>query len=182
MKLGRFLIPLGVFALLVLFLAVGLNHSREVGVLKSPLVNHDIPQWELPLLNDPQHRLGSQALKGQWYVLNVWGSWCPACRQEHPVLLKARASSSVRIIGVDWKDDDADANEWLTKLGNPYTDVVSDRAGDTAINLGVAAAPETFLVNPEGVIVYKQVGEVTPRDWQNEFLGRLPPELARSAP
>ena len=180
MKFGRFLIPLLVFALLVVFFAVGLRHSREVGVLKSPLVGRAVPQWELPRLDDPAQKLGSQALKGQWYVLNVWGSWCPACRQEHPVLLQAHAGSSVRIIGLDWKDDDGDAHEWLTKLGNPYTDIVSDHDGGTAIDLGVAAAPETFLVNPEGVIVYKQVGEVTPQDWNTEFLGRLPPELARS--
>ena len=180
MKLSRFVIPLGVFALLVVFMAVGLRHSHEVGVLKSPLVGRAVPQWELPLLTDPTQKLGSQSLKGQWYVLNVWGSWCPSCQAEHPLLLQARSSSAVRIVGIDWKDDDGDAHQWLRQLGNPYSDIVTDHDGGTVIDLGVAAAPETFLVNPDGVIVYKQVGVLTAKDWKTEFLGRLPPELARS--
>ena len=180
MKFSRFVIPLAVFGLLVVFLAVGLNHSREVGVLKSPLVGRAVPDWELPRMDDPATKLGARQLKGQWYVLNVWGSWCYACRAEHAMLLQARATSSVRIIGVDWKDEEDDAHTWLTKLGNPYTDLVTDHEGSTAIDLGVAAAPESFLVNPEGVIVYKQVGVITAEAWKNEFLSRLPPELARS--
>lgn len=172
----RFLVPLGVFAMLVVVLTVGINRSGEVGVLKSPLVGHEIPDWELPLLADPGKTLASRDLKGQWYVLNFWGTWCYACRQEHPVLLQAQREARVKIIGVDWRDENAaDALEWLSKLGNPYTQVVTDRVGDTAINLGIAKAPESFLVNPKGVIVYKQAGEITPEAWKQEFLSRLPP-------
>jgi cytochrome c biogenesis protein CcmG/thiol:disulfide interchange protein DsbE len=170
----RFLVPLGVFVALVVVLASGINHSGEVGVLQSPLVGHEIPDWELPTLTDPAKTLGSKALKGQWYVLNFWGTWCYACRAEHPTLLQAQRAARVQIIGVDWRDENADALEWLSRLGNPYTQVISDRSGDTAINLGIAKAPESFLVNPQGVIVYKEAGVITPEIWQREFLSRLP--------
>lgn len=172
----RFLVPLGLFVVLVVVLAVGINHSREVGVLQSPLVGRQIPDWNLPTLTDPGKTLGSQALKGQWYVLNVWGTWCYACRAEHSALLRAQRDGRVQIIGIDWKDADSDALDWLSKLGNPYSQVVTDHEGRTAIDLGIAAAPESFLVNPEGVIVYKQPGVITPEDWQREFLSRLPPQ------
>jgi cytochrome c biogenesis protein CcmG, thiol:disulfide interchange protein DsbE len=177
----RFLVPLGLFIALVVVLAVGINHSPEVGVLQSPLVGHEIPDWELPTLTDPGRTLGSKELKGQWYVLNVWGTWCYACRAEHSTLLQARRDARVQIIGIDWKDENPDALEWLSKLGNPYSQVVTDHEGRTAIDLGIAAAPESFLVNPQGVIVYKQPGVITAESWQREFLSRLPPDSAVSA-
>jgi cytochrome c biogenesis protein CcmG/thiol:disulfide interchange protein DsbE len=170
----RFLVPLGCFVLLVVVLAVGINHSSETGVLKSPLVGHQIPDWELPLLTDPARQLGSRELKGQWYVLNFWGTWCYACRAEHPTLLAAQREARVQIIGIDWRDENADALEWLSRLGNPYTQVLTDHAGDTAIDLGIAKAPESFLVNPQGIIVYKETGVITPESWRREFLSRLP--------
>ena len=176
----RFLVPLGVFIALVVVLAVGINHSHEVGVLQSPLVGHQMPDWELPVLTDPARTLGSRELKGQWYVLNYWGAWCYACRVEHPTLLQAQREARVQIIGVDWVADNPDENaaalELLSRLGNPYSKVVTDRDGRTAIDLGVAGAPESFLVNPRGVIVYKEPGVITPQIWQREFLARLPPQ------
>ncbi len=178
----RFLVPLGLFAALVVVLAVGINHSREVGVLQSPLVGHQIPDWELPTLTDPSKTLRSRELRGQWYVLNFWGTWCFACRAEHKQLLQAQRDARVQIIGVDWKDENADALEWLSRLGNPYSQVVSDHDGKTAIDLGVAAAPESFLVNPDGVIVYKEPGVITAESWQREFLSRLPPRSSAPAP
>jgi cytochrome c biogenesis protein CcmG, thiol:disulfide interchange protein DsbE len=176
----RFLFPLGLFAVLVVVLAVGINHSHDVGVLKSPLVGHQIPDWELPMLTDPTKSLGSRELKGQWYVLNYWGAWCYACRVEHPTLLQAQREARVQIIGVDWvsgnQDENANALELLARNGNPYRQVVTDRDGRTAIDLGIAGAPESLLVNPQGVILYKEPGIITPEIWQREFLSRLPPQ------
>lgn len=178
----RFLVPLGAFAALVVVLAVGINHSHEVGVLKSPLVGHQIPDWELPVLTDPTKSLGSRDLKGQWYVLNYWGAWCYSCRVEHPTLLQAQREGRVQIIGVDWVADNPDENaaalEMLSRQGNPYRQVVIDRDGRTAIDLGIAQAPESLLVNPQGVIVYKEPGVITPEIWRREFLARLPPQSA----
>lgn len=179
----RFLVPLGVFAVLVVVLAVGIKHSADVDVLKSPLVGRQIPDWELPLLTDPSQKVGSTELKGQWYVLNFFGSWCYACRVEHPLLLEAQREARLPIIGVDWKEErPEDGLEWLSKLGNPYSKVVTDAVGNTAIDLGIAKAPESLLVNPEGVIVYKEAGVITPEIWKREFLSRLPPQPATPAP
>jgi cytochrome c biogenesis protein CcmG, thiol:disulfide interchange protein DsbE len=176
----RFLVPLAVFIALVGVLAVGINHSPDVGVLKSPLVGHEIPDWQLPVLTDPTKSLGSRDLKGQWYVLNYWGAWCYSCRVEHPTLLQAQREARVQIIGVDWVADVADENaaalDMLSRLGNPYSKVVTDRDGRTAIDLGIAQAPESLLVNPQGVIVYKEPGVITPEIWRREFLSRLPPQ------
>lgn len=176
----RFLVPLVVFAAVVVVLGVGIKDSRTVGVLQSPLVGHQIPDWELPILTDPGKTLGSRQLRGQWYVLNYWGAWCYACRVEHATLLQMQREGRVQIIGVDWVADNPGENEQalelLSKMGNPYRQVVTDRDGRTAINLGVAAAPESFLVNPQGVIVYKEPGVITPAIWKREFLPRLPPQ------
>jgi cytochrome c biogenesis protein CcmG, thiol:disulfide interchange protein DsbE len=177
----RFLIPLGVFGVLAVVLAVGIKDSHDVGVLKSPLVGHQIPDWELPVLTDPGKTLGSRELKGRWYVLNYWGTWCYACRAEHSQLLQAQRDDRVPIIGIDWKDENPDALDYLSKLGNPYSQIVTDHDGHTAIDLGVAMAPETFLVNPDGVIVYKEPGVITPAIWQREFLSRLPPQSSARA-
>jgi cytochrome c biogenesis protein CcmG/thiol:disulfide interchange protein DsbE len=176
----RFLVPVAVFAALVVVLAVGINHSREVGVLQSPLVGREIPDWELPVLTDPTKSVGSRELKGQWYVLNYWGAWCDSCRIEHPLLLQAQHEGRVQIIGVDWvagvQDENAAALEMLSQQGNPYSQVVTDRDGRTAVDLGIAQAPESLLVNPQGIIVYKEPGIITSEIWQREFLARLPPQ------
>ena len=181
----RFLVPVGVFAALVVVLAVGINHSHEVGVLKSPLVGHQIPDWELPVLTDSTKTLGSRELKGQWYVLNYWGAWCYACRAEHPLLLQAQREGRVQIVGVDWVAGNADENaaalDMLSRQGNPYSQVVTDRDGTTAIDLGIAGAPESLLVNPQGVIVYKEPGVITAEIWRREFLSRLPPQSSAPA-
>jgi cytochrome c biogenesis protein CcmG, thiol:disulfide interchange protein DsbE len=173
LRSARFLVPLGAFALLVVVLGVGIKHSPEVGVIVSPLVGKPAPDWTLPSLGAPTRMVGSKDLQGQWYVLNVWGTWCEACRAEHAMLLQVQRSGQVPIIGIDWNDDDTSAAEWLARLGNPYRAVAVDHDGRAAIAWGVYGAPETFLVNPQGVVVYKQVGELTQDVWRQQFLARL---------
>src|SRR5207245_9002499 len=101
-----------------------------------------------PSLTDGDRTVSATSLRGRWYLLNVWGSWCGTCREEHSMLLEVRQSGLVPLIGLDWKDDDAQALSWLQQLGNPYEVVAVDREGRTAIDWGVYAAPESFLVNP----------------------------------
>jgi len=175
---GRFLIPLVAFALLVGLLWVGIRHSAEVGVIQSPLIGKAAPEWSLPSLTDPAERVGSKDLQGKWYVLNIWGTWCPACREEHNTLLEVERSAGVPIIGIDWNDDDAQARDYLSELGNPYRAVAVDHDGRAAIAWGVYGAPETFLVSPEGVVVYKHIGALTPQVWQTQFAARLPPRAS----
>jgi cytochrome c biogenesis protein CcmG, thiol:disulfide interchange protein DsbE len=176
--LNRFLLPLLLFALLVVVLAIGIRHSPGKGTIASPLVGRAAPGFSLPSLTDAQHLVRSQDLKGQWYVLNVWGTWCVECRAEHSMLIEAGRAGLVPIIGLDWKDEDDHALDWLAQLGNPYKAVAVDRDGRTAVDWGVYGAPETFLVNAQGVIVYKLVGPLTRESWRREFLPRLPRRAA----
>ena len=176
--MNRFLLPLGAFVLLAAVLAIGIRHAPEKGVIASPLLGKPAPQFSLPSLTDPARPVRSADLKGRWYLFNVWGTWCVECRAEHETLLRVRRAGVVPLIGLDWKDDDAQALAWLQQLGNPYESVAADRAGRTAIDWGVYGAPETFLVNPQGVVVYKHVGALTYQTWTREIL----PRVSRTTP
>jgi cytochrome c biogenesis protein CcmG, thiol:disulfide interchange protein DsbE len=178
--MNRFLLPLGAFALLAIVLAIGIKHSPEKGVIPSALIGKPAPQFTLPVLTDSNRTFSTSELKGRWYVFNVWGTWCGECRAEHNTLLEIRKMAQVPLIGLDWKDEDPQALQWLTELGNPYEVVAADREGRTAIDWGVYGAPETFLVDPQGIVVYKYVGPLTLDAWQTQFVPRLPRQAARS--
>jgi cytochrome c biogenesis protein CcmG, thiol:disulfide interchange protein DsbE len=172
--MNRFLLPLGVFVLLVIVLAVGIRHAPEKDIIASPLIGKPAPAFSLPDLSDPTRSVRSAELRGRWYLFNVWGTWCFECRAEHQTLLEVQRAAVLPIVGLDWKDDDAQARAWLTQLGNPYELVAVDHLGRTAIDWGVYGAPETFLVNPEGIVVYKLVGPLTHEAWTRDILPRLP--------
>jgi cytochrome c biogenesis protein CcmG/thiol:disulfide interchange protein DsbE len=176
--MNRFALPAAVFALLVVVLAIGIKHSPDKGTIMSPLLGKPAPQFSLPNLTDPARVVSSAGLKGRWYLLNVWGTWCGECRAEHEMLLQVRRAAVVPLVGLDWKDDDAQALSWLAQLGNPYEVVAVDRSGRTAIDWGVYGAPETFLVNPQGIVVFKHVGALTPDVWTRDILPRLAPRAA----
>jgi cytochrome c biogenesis protein CcmG, thiol:disulfide interchange protein DsbE len=176
----RFLLPLGAFLVLAIILAIGVKHSPDNGVIKSPLIGKTVPDFDLPNLQDPSRHVSSADLKGHWYVFNVWGTWCPTCHEEHPWLLEYQKQGVVPIIGMDWNDQDDAALQYLGQEGNPYSTVIVDHDGRTAINFGVYAAPETFLVNPDGIIVYKCTGALTRDVWKREILPRIPKGAAKS--
>jgi cytochrome c biogenesis protein CcmG, thiol:disulfide interchange protein DsbE len=178
--MNRYLLPLGVFALLALVLAIGIRHAPEKDIIPSPLLGKPAPQFSLPDLIRPAHRVTSADLKGHWYLFNVWGTWCSECRAEHETLLKVQRAGVVPLIGLDWKDVDSEARTWLTELGNPYQAVGVDPSGRVAIDWGVYGAPETFLVDPRGVIVHKHVGALTEQVWSREILPRLSGQSRRS--
>jgi cytochrome c biogenesis protein CcmG/thiol:disulfide interchange protein DsbE len=171
--MNRFVLPLAAFALLLLVLIAGLRHAPEKGVIVSPLLGKQAPQFSLPGLLDDTSPLQAQTLRGHWSLLNVWGTWCQECRAEHETLLQIKHQGKVPIFGIDWKDDDTQARAWLSELGNPYERVGADREGRVAIDWGVYGAPESFLINPAGTVVYKHVGALTPQIWEQEFLSRL---------
>jgi len=168
----------GIFMALVIVLVVGLRHAPEKGVIVSPFLGKSAPQFTLPLLSDPAQQLDTAQLKGGWHLVNVWGTWCVECRAEHPALLAIQREGRVPIVGINWRDEDGAALQWLAQLGNPYSIVGADRDGRVAIDWGVYAAPESFLVSPEGVVVEKEIGAMTAEDWQSKFL----PHLAGGAP
>ncbi|WP_312238014.1 DsbE family thiol:disulfide interchange protein [Stenotrophomonas sp.] len=144
-------------------------------VLPSALIGKPAPAFILPVLHDPTIKVSSTELRGAPYVLNVWGSWCAACREEHPILTRFAETKRVRVIGYNWKDEPADALRWLEQLGNPFVLVLSDLEGRTAIDWGVTAAPETFLVDASGVVRWKYSGALSQRVIDTQLI----PELAK---
>ncbi len=172
--MSRFLIPAAIFLALAGVLYVGVVHSPNKSTMQSVLLGKPVPAFSLPVLGKPGETLTNTQLAGRPWVLNVWGTWCPECRVEHEVLLAIARQNLVPLIGLDWKDDDDAALEWLARLGNPYTVVAVDRDGRTAINFGVYGAPETFFIEAEGRVQYRHVGAMTAEVWEREFMSRLP--------
>lgn len=158
-KVLRYLLPLAIFLVLVVFLWRGLFlNPREV---PSPLIGKQVPAFSVPLLGDPSQTLSAADLRGKVYLLNVWGSWCVSCREEHPVLVELAKKGTIPIYGLNWKDKREDALAWLERYGDPYIGSGVDRDGRVAINFGVYGAPETYLIDRQGVIRFKQTGPLT---------------------
>ena len=162
MKPSRWL-PLAAFALLAALLAAGVWMSRKPNrdALPSPLIGKPAPEFSLPVLHDPAYTVKLSDLRGQPFLMNVWGSWCVECRVEHPVLTKFAETKRLRVVGYNWKDEPADALRWLEQFGNPYMVVLSDVEGRTALDWGVYGAPESFLVDGKGIVRWKHVGPLT---------------------
>lgn len=157
--LKRFM-PLIIFGAMVVLLAIGLTLNPRL--VPSPLIDKPAPVFELPLLFK-EGSFSNEDLLGHVTLVNVWASWCFACRQEHEVV-KNLARSGVRIIGLNYKDESADAKNWLARLGNPYQVVAVDYDGRIAIDWGVYGAPETFLIDKEGIIRHKVIGPLSDQD------------------
>ena len=169
----KFLLPMGAFVALAVLFAFGLNPNRDIHALPSPLIGKPAPLFNLTDVMDPARTVSNTALKGQVYVLNVWGTWCVACRQEHEALLDIARQNVLPIVGLDYMDQREKAQQWLTQLGNPYNAVAFDTDGRTAIDWGVYGAPETFLVDGQGRVIYKFISPMTPEVWQHDFLPRI---------
>ena len=162
MKTSRWL-PLAAFFALAALLAAGVWMSRnpDRDVLPSPLINKPAPEFALPILHEPTRTVRLADLRGQPFLLNVWGSWCVECRVEHPVLTRFAETKRLRVVGYNWKDEPADALRWLEQFGNPFCLVLADVEGRAAIDWGIYGAPETFLVDGTGIIRWKHVGALT---------------------
>jgi cytochrome c biogenesis protein CcmG/thiol:disulfide interchange protein DsbE len=165
------LLPLVLFVGLVAFLMVGLR--RDPHEIPSPLINKPAPAFQLKQLHDPNKTFSAQEMRGKVWLLNFWGTWCVACREEHPLLIQYSKTGAVPIYGVDYKDERATALRLLEEEGNPYTVTASDPDGRLSIDYGVYGAPETFLIDRDGVIRYKQIGPITEESWQKEILPRV---------
>jgi cytochrome c biogenesis protein CcmG/thiol:disulfide interchange protein DsbE len=169
--MSRFVIPVFLFGLLIVFFGIGLN--RDPSYVPSPLVGKPAPDFSLPLLSDATKNLTEQDLSGQVSLFNVWATWCVGCRQEHDTLLQIAAVADVPIYGLNWKDDETLAKQWLVSLGNPYTATGFDADGRVAIDWGVYGAPETFLLDAGGIVIYKHIAPLTMDIWQQEFVPRI---------
>lgn len=160
MRAWRFAIPLALFVLLVFFLWRGLSlNPREV---PSPLIGKPAPGFALARLDDAATTIRRDDLLGKVWVLNVWASWCAACRDEHPALLQFAKSAQVPLIGLNYKDRRPEGLAWLARLGNPYAASLFDADGRVGIDFGVYGVPETFVIDKRGVVRFKHIGVLTP--------------------
>jgi cytochrome c biogenesis protein CcmG, thiol:disulfide interchange protein DsbE len=174
----RFL-PLLLFALLALLLAVGLTlKPREV---PSPFIGKPAPAFTLPLLADASKNFSPASMRGQVWLLNVWASWCAPCREEHPLLVTLARETKLAIVGLNYKDDGRAAQEWLLRLGDPYIATAVDRDGRAGIDWGVYGVPETFVIDRAGAVRHKVVGPLTQQAWARDvqpLLQRLQKQTA----
>ena len=164
----RYAWPLGIFIALAIFLGLGLK--LKPSEVPSPLIGKPAPTFSVPHLQAPDQIFSSKELLGKVWLLNVWASWCAACAEEHPLLVELAQQGIVPIYGLDYKDTREDGLVWLRDRGNPYTATAFDADGRVGIDFGVYGVPETFVIDRQGVIRYKQIGPLTPEVLANTIL------------
>jgi cytochrome c biogenesis protein CcmG/thiol:disulfide interchange protein DsbE len=167
--MNRFLLPLGIFVVLVALLAVGLNlNPREV---PSPLVGKPAPDFTVPQLNAADKTFSPKEMLGKVWLFNVWASWCVSCREEHPVIVEyAKAGKLPVVVGLNYKDKREDGLRWISRFGDPYLLSAFDADGRIGIDYGVYGVPETYLIDKAGVIRFKQIGPITPEVLEKKIL------------
>jgi cytochrome c biogenesis protein CcmG/thiol:disulfide interchange protein DsbE len=169
MRYTLFALPLILLVALVSVFAFSID--RDSSLVRSVLIDKPVPQFDLPAVEGLDvPGFGSAALTGEPTVVNVFASWCIPCRDEHPLLESLKAETGVRMFGINHSDAPENAAAFLAELGNPYDAVGADRDRRVSIDWGVYGVPETFLVNADGVIVYKHVGPLTPQAIENELI------------
>jgi cytochrome c biogenesis protein CcmG/thiol:disulfide interchange protein DsbE len=157
--MGRFLWPLGIFIVLVVFLGIGLNlNPREV---PSPKIDKPAPAFQVPQLHEADKTISQKDMLGKVWLFNVWASWCVSCRAEHPVLVELSKRNVVPIVGLNYKDGRDEGKQWLQQFGNPYVMSAFDADGRVGIDYGVYGVPETFVIDKTGTIRYKHIGPLT---------------------
>lgn len=173
----RFILPFVIFLMLAGFLFKGLSnvrHNQELGKdpreIASPLIDKAAPDFSLPLLREPGKKFSPADMKGKVWLLNVWASWCGACKDEHPVLMDLSRQNILPIVGVDYKDKREDGEATLSKAGDPYTLVIADADGRAFFNYGVYGVPESYVIDKQGVIRYKLTGVITARNLKDTLL------------
>jgi cytochrome c biogenesis protein CcmG/thiol:disulfide interchange protein DsbE len=161
------MLPLSVFVGITVLLAIGL--TMDPRKVPSPLIDKPVPEFQLPSVQGRQPGLSSSDLKGEVSLVNIFASWCLACRQEHPLLLEIGRQNIVPIHGLNYKDEPNDAAGWLDALGDPYTRTGSDLDGRVGIDWGVYGVPETFVIDKNGNIAYKHIGPISQQDWETKI-------------
>jgi cytochrome c biogenesis protein CcmG/thiol:disulfide interchange protein DsbE len=165
---SKFLWPLIVFVLLVGVFVIGL--TKDPSRIPSPLLGNPAPEYALPSLQNPGVEVGSADFQGKMALVNIWATWCPGCRQEHGFLMELAAEDILPIYGLNWRDNRPDALQWLQTLGNPYVTSAFDVDGRVGIDWGAYGAPETFLVDSNGMVVHKHIAPLTREIWERDFM------------
>lgn len=164
----KFLIPVVLFAALVAVFYTGLY--KDPSLVPSPFIGKPAPAFAVQSLHDPAVTVSNSNFAGRVALLNVWASWCPGCAREHPLLMLIAEQGIVPVYGLNWKDERSAALKWLQRLGNPYTLVAYDNENTVGMEWGVYGAPETFLIDADGIILHKLIGPLTPEIWETEFM------------
>lgn len=168
--MNRYLAPLIVLAILIAVLSVALDPDRNLNDLPSPLLNKPAPEFDLPSLTDETQRVSLASFGNEMVLLNIWATWCVGCRQEHGFLNELAESGAIPIYGINWRDQRAEALQWLQQLGDPYTATGYDEDGRVGIDWGAYGAPETFLIAADGTVLFKQLGPLSWPLWQQNFV------------
>lgn len=169
--------PLIIFGVVVFFLWMGLHHNPRL--LPSPLINKTIPQFSAENLQHPAQMINEKDFKGKVSIVNVFATWCIACHTEHPVWMEIkktmppRSPAKIQIVGLNYKDNRKTAQQWLAEYGDPYDQILFDPHGEIGINFGVYGTPETFIVDKQGIIRFKQIGAISPRVWKEKLLPEI---------
>ncbi|RKR02702.1 DsbE family thiol:disulfide interchange protein [Maricaulis maris] len=164
-------LPLAIFLVLGVYFGLGLR--EDPSAIPSQMIDRPLPVFDLPGIADGEPGLASTDLAGHVSLLNVFGSWCPPCEIEHPMLMQISRSGRVPIYGVDWRDRPGDGAVWLARHGNPYQRAGDDAQGRVAIDLGITGAPESFLVDREGRVRFHHVGIIDETVWRDVLLPRI---------
>ena len=167
----RFILPALIFLILVGFLFVGLY--KDPSLVPSPLIGKPMPTFAASTLKDPEKLITNKDIQGDYALVNVWATWCAACKQEHAALVYLAEQLQVPIYGLNYKDDRGSAKQWLQQYGDPYIANIFDENGRIGLDFGVYGAPETFLIDKNGIIRHKLVGIMTAEVWQNQFLPKI---------
>ena len=167
----RYLAPVIIFAGMIGFFYVGLQ--KDPKILPSALLDKPAPTFTLTQLHKPEQSFSPADMKGKVWLLNVWASWCAACRSEHPLFMEIARTSDIPLVGLNYKDEAGNAKQWLRQLGDPYVLSAADLDGFVGIDFGVYGVPESFIIDKEGVIRYKHVGPVSRDDWRKVLLPKI---------
>ena len=167
----RAILPIAIFSVLAGFLYVGLY--KDPSLVPSPLIGKPIPSFQLSTLKDADAIITQDNFKGEIALINVWGTWCVACKQEHAALVYLADKKNIPIYGLNYKDDRELAKQWLVDYGDPYLMSAFDASGRIAIDFGVYGAPETFLIDDKGIIRHKLVGIMTADVWEHQFVPKI---------
>lgn len=169
---AKLFVPLAIFLVIIAFGYAGfeLNDPHQ---LPSALLGKPFPDFSAPLLDEQSRVVDRQVLLGMPVLVNVWATWCPTCKAEHEELMRISQQTDLRIVGINYKDDRVKALRWLADYGDPYDFVLQDPDGTLGVELGVYGAPESFLLDAGGTIIYKRVGDINPRIWRDELLPHL---------
>lgn len=169
--MNRFLLPLGAVVVFIPILILGLNTDPRK--LPSPYIGKPAPQFELPGLKDPSITVNTASLEGRMTLVNIWATWCVGCRAEHQYLMQLAQQGTIPIYGINWRDSRKQALSWLEQLGDPYVVSGFDADARVGIDWGAYGAPESFLVNPQGIVLYRFAGPLNQAIWEREFQPRI---------